>query len=95
MKLKSMNNLSFDIISIVLFINFRFNTTWLYAECYTYRRLSQCMAISTELRDFDFFGGQKKDSFKDNLTAIEGKLIFWLSFGREYPKIFFAVPYNL
>lgn len=48
-----------------------FNTTWLYAECYTYRRLSQCMAISTELRDFDFFGGQKKDSFKDNLTAIE------------------------
>ena len=83
MKLKNMNNqnLSFDIISIVLFINLRFNTTWLYAECYTYRRLSQCMAISTELRDFDFFGGQKKDSFKDNLTAIEGKLIFWLSFG--------------
>ena len=74
-------SLSFDIIFIVLFINLRFNTTWLYAECYTYRRLSQCMAISTELRDFDFFGGQKKDSFKDNLTAIEGKLIFWLSFG--------------
>ena len=30
------------------------------------------MAISQELRDFDFFAGQKKDSFKDNLTAIEG-----------------------
>merc|ERR1712001_742528 len=48
-----------------------FNTTWLYAECYTYRRLHQCIAQSAELRDFDYFGGQKKDSFKDNLTAIE------------------------
>ena len=30
------------------------------------------MAGSSELRDFDFFAGQKKDSFNDNLTAIEG-----------------------
>ena len=42
------------------------------------------MAISTELRDFDFFGGQKKDSFKDNLTAIEGKMILSLSFDWQY-----------
>ena len=57
---------------MVYSIKSRFDTTWLYAECYTYRRLIQSMAASTELRDFDFFAGQKKDSFKDNLIAIEG-----------------------
>ena len=30
------------------------------------------MAGSSELRDLDFFAGQKKDLFKDNLTAIQG-----------------------
>ena len=60
------------IITMVYSIKTRFDTTWLYSECYMYRRLIQSMAASTELRDFDFFAGQKKDSFKDNLVAIEG-----------------------
>ena len=33
------------------------------------------MAGSPELRNFDFFAGQKKDSFKDNLTGMEGMLL--------------------
>jgi len=48
-----------------------FNTTWLYAECYAYRRLVECSAASSELRDFDYFGSQKRESFRDNLGAID------------------------
>jgi len=48
-----------------------FNTCWMYAECYAYRRLLECMAASPELRDHDCFAGQKKDAFKDNLKEID------------------------
>lgn len=49
-----------------------FNTSWMYSECYAYRRLLECMAASSELRDHDCFSGQKRDAFKDNLTEIDG-----------------------
>jgi len=48
-----------------------FNTTWMYAECYAYRRLLECLAASSELRDHDCFSGQKRDAFKDNLAEID------------------------
>ena len=68
-----MMNVLWSIVEYMVYsIKIRFDTTWLYSECYMYRRLIQSMAASSELRDFDFFAGQKKDSFKDNLTAIEG-----------------------
>jgi len=46
---------------------YRFNTAWLYAECYAYRRLLQAVRLSPSLENFDLFRSQKEDAFFDRL----------------------------
>lgn len=48
----------------------RFNTTWLYAECYAYRRLIQAVRLSPSLANFDMFRLQKEDAFFDRFKEI-------------------------
>ena len=67
---------SWDLFMIEGVYYFRFNTTWMYAECYAYRRLLECLAASSELRDHDCFSGQKRDAFKWGLHVILIKRIY-------------------
>ncbi len=39
-----------------------FETSWLLAECYTYRRMREAFELSDTLRGEDFFQQQKRDS---------------------------------
>lgn len=53
-----------------------FSTTWLYAECYMYRRIYQSFLQSSHLKNFDYFAYQKDDSFYSSLDAIRGYASF-------------------
>lgn len=52
----------------------RFDTCWMFAECYAYRRLLESVAASPELCNLDFFASQKLQAFRDNLEAIDSLL---------------------
>ncbi|KAF3922311.1 hypothetical protein ABW20_dc0108827 [Dactylellina cionopaga] len=44
--------------------------SWLYAECYLYRRISTSFNTSTEWKDFDVFLGSKLKTLRSSLPAI-------------------------
>jgi len=46
-----------------------FNTTWMLAECYAYRRLKQCLTLAGSLKGQDCFESQKRQSFEDSWPA--------------------------
>lgn len=48
-----------------------FDTRWLSAECYAYRRLYEAFQLSSGLRDYDYFGGQKREAFYGSLQATK------------------------
>ncbi|TRY80795.1 hypothetical protein TCAL_12036 [Tigriopus californicus] len=50
-----------------------FQTSWLYAECYAYRRLWEAMGSTTnpKYRSLDFFEIQKQESFCGSWTSIK------------------------
>ncbi|KAJ1979878.1 Hairy/enhancer-of-split with YRPW motif protein 2 [Dimargaris cristalligena] len=47
-----------------------FSATWLFSECYMYRRIYQCFSLTTHWRDFDYFAEQKKDTFHASDRAV-------------------------
>eukprot|EP00128_Syssomonas_multiformis_P001582 Colp12_sorted_trinity150504_noHs@36556 len=47
-----------------------FVTSWLYAECYFYRRIREAFILSEHLKDFDPFRSQKDESFSSALNNI-------------------------
>ncbi|XP_015908095.2 damage-control phosphatase ARMT1 isoform X1 [Parasteatoda tepidariorum] len=47
-----------------------FDSSWLYAECYFYRRIKQSFLLSSLLKDYDPFQEQKKDSFFSTMDAV-------------------------
>lgn len=47
-----------------------YSGVWLHAECYLYRRLKSFFLESVTLRNFDYFGQQKRDSFTGSLPAF-------------------------
>ncbi|XP_044730173.1 damage-control phosphatase ARMT1-like [Chrysoperla carnea] len=57
-----------------------FNTTWLYAECYVYRRLKDIFDC-TLLKNFDPFRNQKQDAYftsHDAMTLVSEFLVYQL-----------------
>ncbi|MCJ1371532.1 hypothetical protein MMC20_002750 [Loxospora ochrophaea] len=47
-----------------------FNISWLYAECYLYRRISTFFALSTHWKSYDVFARQKMSTFKSSRPAV-------------------------
>ncbi|GIX89866.1 damage-control phosphatase ARMT1 [Caerostris darwini] len=46
-----------------------FESSWLYSECYFYRRIRQAFELSNVLKEFDPFHKQKEDSFLSTMDA--------------------------
>ncbi|KAK5974835.1 Phage minor structural protein [Trichostrongylus colubriformis] len=61
-----------------------FNSEWLFAECYMYRRIVGCTAKTKYLKNFDFFMEQKVEGFNSHIEQI-----------RDGIKYIFAVADNL
>lgn len=55
-----------------------FSVSWLFAECYMYRKIAEVLHTSTFLKDFDPFAAQKEASFRSSLPQITA-LIGYLS----------------
>ncbi|KAF7725609.1 hypothetical protein EC973_009487 [Apophysomyces ossiformis] len=47
-----------------------FNGTWLFNECYMYRRLKECFNNTIHWRDFDPFANQKKATFRGSHVSV-------------------------
>lgn len=47
-----------------------FSASWLYVECYMYRRIYEAFLRSSHLKNFDYFSYQKDDSFFCSLDPI-------------------------
>ncbi|KAG0228151.1 hypothetical protein BGW42_002358 [Actinomortierella wolfii] len=47
-----------------------FKASWLFAECYLYRRVREAFALSTHWRDYDPFFEQKQSVFKSSQKAV-------------------------
>jgi len=47
-----------------------FNVSWLYSECYLYRRLRSFFAPTKYWRDYDPFHAQKNNTFRASLAAV-------------------------
>ncbi|XP_030752701.1 damage-control phosphatase ARMT1-like isoform X1 [Sitophilus oryzae] len=47
-----------------------FNTIWLLTECYMYRRIKQSFSFTESLKDYDYFGFSKRDSYESALALI-------------------------
>ncbi|KAJ1920772.1 Hairy/enhancer-of-split with YRPW motif protein 2 [Tieghemiomyces parasiticus] len=47
-----------------------FSATWLFSECYMYRRIYHHFAVTTQWRDFDFFAEQKESTFHASHQAV-------------------------
>jgi uncharacterized protein with ATP-grasp and redox domains len=47
-----------------------FSGTWLFNECYLYRRIAEVLNESSEWKDFDIFEKQKNDTFKGSHGAV-------------------------
>jgi len=50
--------------------NSYFKTTWLYAECYLYRRLKSFFEETETLKDFDYFRYQKTNALIKSMNAM-------------------------
>lgn len=48
-----------------------YSATWMWTECYMYRRVLEAMTNIEQLRDFDFFRHQKEEGFRDSLYSME------------------------
>ena len=46
------------------------NTSWLFAECYLYRRIQSCFSTSTYWKDYDVFARSKDSTFRSSKKAI-------------------------
>ncbi|KAI7861525.1 hypothetical protein BDF14DRAFT_1738476 [Spinellus fusiger] len=46
------------------------NGTWLFNECYLYRRLHECFAMTTYWRDYDPFLNQKNATFRSSYSSV-------------------------
>lgn len=44
-----------------------FNNIWVFSECYVYRKLYEGCELFKSLKDFDYFGQQKEQSFHANM----------------------------
>ncbi|KAF8245170.1 DUF89 domain-containing protein [Wilcoxina mikolae CBS 423.85] len=47
-----------------------FQVSWLYSECYLYRRLHSILAQTNHWRDYDPFHAQKNNTFRASLAAV-------------------------
>ncbi|KAG0170022.1 hypothetical protein DFQ28_004965 [Apophysomyces sp. BC1034] len=47
-----------------------FSGTWLFNECYMYRRIRECFSITTHWRDFDPFSSQKEATFRGSHRSV-------------------------
>lgn len=47
-----------------------FTATWLYTECYMYRRLKSIFEATATLGDFDYFAAQKRDGLVQHVATI-------------------------
>ena len=47
-----------------------FNVPWLYAECYLYRRMRTCFALTKHWKSYDPFSKQKISTFKSSRPAV-------------------------
>ncbi|KAL8875311.1 MAG: hypothetical protein Q9198_006311 [Flavoplaca austrocitrina] len=47
-----------------------FDVSWLYAECYLYRRISSFFALSTHWKSYDVFARQKLSTFVSSRPAV-------------------------
>ncbi|KAK5166297.1 Hairy/enhancer-of-split with YRPW motif protein 2 [Saxophila tyrrhenica] len=47
-----------------------FNVSWLYSECYLYRRISTLFALSTYWKNYDVFSQQKMSTFRSSRPAV-------------------------
>ncbi|KAG8194117.1 hypothetical protein JTE90_003056 [Oedothorax gibbosus] len=47
-----------------------FESSWLYAECYFYRRIKQAFELSSVLKDFDPFHKQKEESLLPTMDSV-------------------------
>ena len=57
-------------------LSHRFDTKWLYAECYAYRRLTQCVrSVSASMWDEDVFETQKRESFASTADAAKSVVL--------------------
>ncbi|KAI9004983.1 hypothetical protein DFJ74DRAFT_612633 [Hyaloraphidium curvatum] len=55
-----------------------FSATWLFVECYVYRRIREAIQLAPTWRSFDPFLESKTSSFKDSAKAVEDLVSrFW------------------
>ncbi|XP_001381235.1 damage-control phosphatase ARMT1-like isoform X1 [Monodelphis domestica] len=54
-----------------------FQSSWLYVECYLYRRIHEALVLSSPISDFDVFKDSKDQNFLESRGAIEA-LCFYL-----------------
>lgn len=54
-----------------------FSGTWMWVECYMYRRVLHAMTKIEKLRSFDFFWKQKQEGFQESRSSME-MLAGWL-----------------
>jgi len=48
-----------------------FTGSWMWVECYMYRRVFQSLFQINELRSFDFFRHQKEEGFRESLSSMK------------------------
>jgi len=48
-----------------------FTATWMWVECYMYRRIQETFTQVSPLRDFDFFKDLKEQGFRESLLSME------------------------
>lgn len=55
-----------------------FNTVWLLAECYIYKRLRDIFTSTNTLKDFDYFQSSKKESYEKMLDVMANMAVYVL-----------------
>ena len=47
-----------------------FNVTWLFSECYMYRRIATIFALSKHWKNYDVFFKQKQSTFRSSRAGV-------------------------